>query len=97
MESSGKDARTRLIYGSVACRNPKDGFTKPGKTKLIFIGNQSSGNKHNAKTGRNYHRKVPLSASPYKNKKVNDPYILICKDFKKVKKFRSFDIPIDLK
>ena len=96
-ERSGKDVRTRLIYGSVACRNPQIGFTKPGKTKLIFIGNQSSGNKVNAKTGSNYHRKVPLSASPFKNKKVNDPYILKCKDFKKVKKFRSFDIPIDLK
>ena len=31
------------------------------------------------------------------NKKVDDPYILTCKDLKKVKKFRSFDIPIDLK
>ena len=85
---------SRLIYGSVACSNPKTGFTKPGKTKLIFMGNQSRGNKHNAKSGKR-HKKTTLKRMG--NKKVDDPYILTCKDLKKVKKFRSFDIPIDLK
>ena len=85
---------SRLIYGSVACSNPKTGFMKPGKTQLIFMGNQSIGNKHNAKSGKS-NKKTTLTRMG--NKKVDDPYILKCKNLKKVKKFRSFDIPIDLK
>ena len=85
---------SRLIYGSVACSNPKTGFMKPGKTQLIFMGNQSIGNKHNAKSGK---RNKKTTLKRMGNKKVDDPYILKCKDLKKVKKFRSFDIPIDLK
>jgi len=85
---------SRLIYGSVACSNPKTGFVKPGKTQLIFMGNQSTGNKYNAKSGKS-NKKTTLKRMG--NKKVDDPYILKCKNLKKVKKFRSFDIPIDLK
>ena len=84
---------SRLIYGSVACNNPVTGFTKPGKTNLIFFGNQSRGNKNNALTGKKY-KKTTLSS--WGNKKVKDPHILKCKNFKKVKKFRYFDIPLDL-
>ena len=83
----------RMIYGSASCFNSDHGFSKQQITKMLFINNTSSDKKNNSVGWGNPWNWYHINA--WDNQKTDDPYVLKCEDFKKIKTIRSFDIPLE--